>query len=98
MFELPYVFGATEDLFGRLDRETAVETIVSAYWTSFARTGDPNSSGQAYWPPYDRATQRYLRLNASPSEDAGSIIISEYNRLLAGPALSLIMGEQIVFW
>ncbi len=98
MFELPYVFGATEDLFGRLNRETAVENIVSAYWTRFARTGDPNGSGQAYWPPYDRATQRYLRLNASPSEDAGSIIINEYNRLLAGPALSLIMGEQIVFW
>ncbi|MBN1495707.1 MAG: carboxylesterase family protein [Spirochaetes bacterium] len=99
MFELPYVFGATRDLFGgTLKREIAVENVVSSYWTSFARTGDPNSGDQIYWPPYDRASQRYLKLKATPEEDAGDIIYYQNNCVLCDPLLNAVMGEQIVFW
>jgi para-nitrobenzyl esterase len=99
MFELPYVFGATRDIFGgSLKRETAVEEVVSAYWTAFARTGDPNSSGQACWPLYDRTEQRYLRLSASPREAGGSIIENRYNIPLSRAILPEIMGPMIVFW
>jgi para-nitrobenzyl esterase len=33
---------------------------LQAYWTNFARTGDPNSDGLPEWPVYDVETRPYL--------------------------------------
>jgi para-nitrobenzyl esterase len=54
--EMPYTFGTYERFpnkwtdFDRRISETAVD-----YWTSFAKTGDPNTPGRALWLPYTTA-------------------------------------------
>jgi len=51
--EMPYTFGTYEGFpnqwteYDRRMSEAAVD-----YWTSFARTGDPNTPGRALWLPY----------------------------------------------
>ena len=97
-FELPYVFGTAAEMFNNSGRETEVADIVGAYWASFARSGDPNENGRQYWPEYDRESQRYLRLNAAPSEEEGCVIFNECTCYLSEVLISEIMGEQIVFW
>ena len=44
---------------------------MSSYWTNFARTGDPNSSGASkpplpQWPPYTLPTANTMILDESP--------------------------------
>lgn len=39
---------------------------MQAYWTSHARTGDPNGgakAGTVEWPRYDATTDRHLQLD-----------------------------------
>ena len=33
---------------------------LQAYWTNFAKTGDPNGEGLPEWPVYDLEARRYL--------------------------------------
>ena len=62
--ELPYVF-----LYGlsgsspKQEREMA-ETI-SAYWTHFAKSGNPNAAGLPRWPPFDEHEETTLFLGKS---------------------------------
>lgn len=61
--ELPYVFGNLQVLewpTGSNDETRAGE--VMAYWTAFARTGDPNGEGRAAWPRYSSDEDRLLDL------------------------------------
>jgi len=97
-FELPYVFGSADEMFNHSKREITVSRIVNAYWASFARTGNPNFSGQPYWPEYNGKSQRYLRLNASPSVGSGSLIYHEVNCLYSLEMNALVLGKQIDFW
>jgi para-nitrobenzyl esterase len=97
-FELPYVFGSAAEMFNHSKRENEVSRIVNSYWASFARTGNPNVPGQPFWPEYTGKSRRYLRLNAHPSVDSGSLIYHEENCLLSAELNALILGEQIVFW
>jgi hypothetical protein len=64
----------------------------------FARTGNPNVPGQPFWSEYTGKSRRYIRLNAHPSVDSGSLIYHEENCLLSAELNALILGEQIVFW
>lgn len=73
--DLPYVFGSfptsgnISGHFGPVDVQLA--DLMETYWTNFAKTGDPNSSGDpnaaapnsttlAHWPEFD-AAQLYLK-------------------------------------
>jgi para-nitrobenzyl esterase len=40
-----------------------VADAMSASWLAFARTGDPNAPGLAYWPPFDAKNQRTMVFN-----------------------------------
>jgi len=56
--EIPYVFDTVKARFGA-DLNPADETTARAantYWSAFAKTGDPNSSGLPNWPVYSAAS------------------------------------------
>jgi para-nitrobenzyl esterase len=46
--EVPYVFGAVSD------------PNIQAYWTNFAKTGNPNAPGSPDWPAFDPKTRQYI--------------------------------------
>ena len=43
--------------------EQALKATMVKYWTQFAKTGDPNVSGNPMWPPYTTAGDSILTLN-----------------------------------
>ena len=57
--DLPYVFGTLPASLGRTDEaDSRASETIRAYWTNFAKTGDPNGPGLPAWPSYgpgDRA-------------------------------------------
>jgi para-nitrobenzyl esterase len=60
--EIAYVFDLADALLG--DKATpgdvAMSSTLSAYWTAFARTGDPNGPDRPAWPRYDPASNQVL--------------------------------------
>jgi len=36
---------------------------MTAYWTNFAKTGNPNGSGVPVWPPYNAVMEPALTLD-----------------------------------
>ncbi|XP_029921653.1 bile salt-activated lipase-like [Myripristis murdjan] len=70
--DLQYVFGkpfATPKAYGDSHRDLSGYMI--AYWTNFARTGDPNKGKlkvPVTWPEFNSTTQQFLELNAKMDE------------------------------
>ena len=69
--ELPYVFG---NLYGEgsqagtfTDADRKLSATMQAYWTNFAKTGDPNGEGLPDWPRFDGKSRKYAEFTA----DAG---------------------------
>jgi para-nitrobenzyl esterase len=61
--ELFYVFGFLEILLGFDDEDQVFSERIMAYWTNFAKTGNPNGEGLPIWPPYGSTEERkYLEL------------------------------------
>ncbi|HEY6911063.1 MAG TPA: carboxylesterase family protein [Myxococcales bacterium] len=53
------------------DQEQLAQAMV-AYWTNFAKAGDPNGAGTPLWTAYDRATdQMQSLLPPSPAAESG---------------------------
>jgi para-nitrobenzyl esterase len=77
--ELAYVFGnllpagSQPGDFQEADRR--LSGIIQAYWTHFAKTGDPNGPGVPDWPGYDGKSRAYMDFNAQ-----GSAIAAENQR------------------
>ncbi|XP_037088262.1 acetylcholinesterase-like [Pollicipes pollicipes] len=73
--EVAYVFGVPLRAGGSFSREeVTLSKRMIGYWTNFAKTGDPNQSGDqcaldggasADWPLYEPSGQRYLVLAAN---------------------------------
>uniref|UniRef100_A0A8C3K2K6 Carboxylic ester hydrolase n=1 Tax=Calidris pygmaea TaxID=425635 RepID=A0A8C3K2K6_9CHAR len=72
--DLQYVFGkpfATP--LGYLPKHRTVSSAMIAYWTNFARTGDPNQGNSKVpvnWPPYTNEASYYLEINNKLSENS----------------------------
>jgi para-nitrobenzyl esterase len=47
--------------------DRAVSQAMQAYWTNFARSGDPNGSGLPAWPRYEGAGTQVLQFGATPA-------------------------------
>jgi len=61
-FEIPYTFDIPAAMVG--DKVTAADKAVgalaSAYWVSYAKTGDPNGGGRTQWPRHDAAVDELI--------------------------------------
>jgi para-nitrobenzyl esterase len=71
--ELPFVFG-TDPAFplarvGASGQPTA--SAMQALWTTFAATGDPNGDFGSGWPPFSRAGDRHLIIDAPVAAASG---------------------------
>ncbi|HMD61783.1 MAG TPA: carboxylesterase family protein [Opitutaceae bacterium] len=67
--DLPYVFGNLYPAgsqggdYQEADRD--LSATIQAYWTNFARTGDPNGPGLPRWPQYEEKGRTYLTFTAA---------------------------------
>lgn len=51
--EIPFVFDTHEPILGLSDEDKALTETMVAYWTNFAKTGNPNGGSLIEWPQYD---------------------------------------------
>jgi para-nitrobenzyl esterase len=67
--EIPYVFHAFEDPAWRwlpfTDADSRLSAGLEAYWTQFARTGDPNTAGFPEWPAWNYDAEPFLEIDAA---------------------------------
>jgi para-nitrobenzyl esterase len=63
--EVPYLFN-TGNVFGLPEilspEQKQLSDAMVNYWTQFAKTGDPNSSGEPLWSPYSASTDQFQSL------------------------------------
>jgi para-nitrobenzyl esterase len=46
---------------------------ISNYWTQFAKTGNPNLTGEPPWQPYSRQTHNTMLLNIPGNQVPGAL-------------------------
>jgi para-nitrobenzyl esterase len=67
--EVPFVFNTFTARewrwlpFTEIDHQ--LSRVIEAYWTNFAKSGDPNQSGLAVWKPWNRDEEPYLEFNSA---------------------------------
>ncbi|KAK1884361.1 Bile salt-activated lipase [Dissostichus eleginoides] len=71
--DVPYVFGKpfTAPLLFPAKSHRDLSDYMIAYWTNFARTGDPNEGGlsvPATWPSFNSTGQKFVELNSEMNE------------------------------
>ncbi len=70
--EVPYIFGQLEDR-NRVGSPTVtaedekVVALMQAYWSNFAKNGNPNGPGLVNWPELQGSNTDWLRLNPAPT-------------------------------
>ena len=92
--ELPYVFGnldaarlypdnSAADLANSSAADQILAERMATWWVNFARTGNPNGSGQPAWPLYRNMNDRAMLLNAEPAPETGvqTALWLRYNQL-----------------
>lgn len=62
--EIPYVFDTVAAKYGKdlTPKDAAAAQAANAYWTAFAKSGDPNVPGAPNWPVYDARTDALMDL------------------------------------
>jgi para-nitrobenzyl esterase len=64
--EVPYVFGALDDPTWQwlpfTPDDAALSNLIQIYWTNFAKSGSPNSSGLPYWPLWSDGKEEFLEI------------------------------------
>ncbi|MBN2168452.1 MAG: carboxylesterase family protein [Actinobacteria bacterium] len=61
--EMPYVFGNFNHALGFNDVDFRLSETMMSYWTSFARTGNPNCEDLPEWPAYSKEKDELLRFS-----------------------------------
>lgn len=62
--EIPYVFDTHDSWLSADEVDTRLTDAMVAYWTNFARTGDPNGRGLVLWPAYSPRHAQVLELGS----------------------------------
>jgi para-nitrobenzyl esterase len=60
--EVRFVFGQPRDRFAPAD--LPLSDAMNAYWTAFAKTGNPGAAGGPAWPRYDLAKEGQIEFGA----------------------------------
>jgi len=86
--EIPFIFGTLSvwqqmRKYNESDQQYAPQ--MQAYWTNFAKTGDPNGGSLVKWPKFDGAKRAYIDLT-----DAGPVAKEGLRR----PICDLYMENQ----
>lgn len=63
--ELPYLFDTHDAWLPTSEVDRALTRTLMTYWARFARSGNPNGSGQVDWPRYRASGDPVLRLDRS---------------------------------
>jgi len=73
--ELQYIFSVLETPVlspGLTPAQAQLSNTMVGYWTQFARSGDPNSSGAPAWPPYASMSDQFQSLHPpTPATSTG---------------------------
>jgi para-nitrobenzyl esterase len=69
--EIPYVFGTLGALAIDDPTDEGLSRQMMKLWTTFAATGDPGATGSGPWPPYRRASDEHLELDATIRVESG---------------------------
>ena len=72
--DIPFVFHALDFMGQAVSAgDTATADLMTAYWTNFARSGNPNGEGLPEWPRYEGpAPRRVMRLNETAGAEAAT--------------------------
>lgn len=62
--EIPYVFDSHDNWLSGDETDAGLTTAMVAYWSNFARTGDPNGAGLVPWPAYAALQPRVQELGS----------------------------------
>jgi para-nitrobenzyl esterase len=76
--EVPFVFGATEAAVasvGSGPEVAALTKTIQSIWTSFARSGSPQSAATPEWPKYQSQTKPAMMINldSKVAQDPGGV-------------------------
>ena len=70
--EIPFVFHNYLTKNGSFTpAEDALSDKIMGYWTRFARTGSPNTTGQVQWPAYTKAADKHLQIDQTFTSGSG---------------------------
>jgi para-nitrobenzyl esterase len=85
--EIPYVFGVLDRLRNVGSQTTVDDRALSAtvidYWTSFAKTGDPNGPGRPNWPKRDASGALLAFTDAGPVARTADPLAALFERRIA---------------
>jgi para-nitrobenzyl esterase len=95
--EVPYVFGSLRDRewqwLPSTPDDAALSNLLQAYWTNFAKSGDPNASGLPNWPVWSDDKKEFLVINKDASISAQRNFPPLFSRLGANQLRESFKGK-----